>query len=282
MELKVNEAFIDKSRNMEEGFSAGMMGVIEKSILKKEDLFDNSISRYVMRSMLACFYLTLGTGIAVGLANSIEHLIPGWGKLGYAFMFTWSLVMIIYLNAELGTSNMMYMTTAVHRNVLPWRKALAILGTCLFFNAVGAVLIGWALSYTGVFKNVPTDHFLVTLAAVKLAKAPLQIFVEGIFANMVVNITVFVTMRIKDDAGKILAIVFLIFIFAFLGFEHVVANFSSLSLAYFASGGNVPGMTIAAVLTNIVFATAGNYVGGGLLIGLNYSWLNDEKTSYTD
>ncbi|MFL2100908.1 formate/nitrite transporter family protein [Desemzia sp. FAM 23989] len=282
MEEKVAEASVGQSKNIVEGFSTGMMGDIEKCILKKADLFDKSIGRYIMRAMLACFYLTLGTGIAVGMGNSIEHLTPGWGKFGYAFMFTWSLVMIIYLNAELGTSNMMYMTTAVHRKVLPWKKALSILGTCILFNAVGAIMISWALSYTGVFHDVAIDHYLITAVSGKLAKAPLQIFVEGIFANMVVNIAFFVTMRMKDDAGKVLAIVFLIFIFAFLGFEHVIANFSSFSLAFFASGGNVPGMTIAAVVTNIFFATLGNYVGGGLIMGLNYSWLNNGKTRYAD
>lgn len=282
MQRKASETIVGNGKNMVEGFSTGMMGDIEKSIMKKAELFDSSIGRYMMRAMLACFYLTLGTGIAVGLADFTEQLAPGWGKIGYSFMFTWSLVMIIYLNAELGTSNMMYMTTAVHRKILHWKKALAILGTCILFNAVGAVVISWVLSYTGVFHQVSTDHFLVTAVAGKLAKAPLQIFVEGIFANMIVNIAFYVTMRMKDDAGKVLAIVFLIFIFAFLGFEHVIANFSSFSLAFFASGGHVPGMTVGAVVTNIVLATLGNYVGGGLVMGLNYSWLNNGKTSYAD
>lgn len=282
VQQKLNETLAGSGRNTVEGFSTGMMGDIEKSILKKADLFDNSFGRYAMRAMLACFYLTLGTGIAVSLASFIEHLAPGWGKIGYSFMFTWSLVMIIYLNAELGTSNMMYMTTAVHRKVLTWKKALVILSVCILFNAIGALLSSWVMSYTGAFQAIPADHYLVTTVANKLAKAPLQIFVEGIFANMVVNIAFFITMRMKDDAGKLLAIVFLIFIFAFLGLEHVIANFSSFSLAFFASGGNVPGMTIAAVLTNILFATLGNYVGGGLVMGLNYSWLNNGKTSYGD
>ena len=45
------------------------------------------------------------------------------------------------------------------------------------------------------------------------------------FANIVVNTAVLVSMRMKDDAGKVAAIIFIIFIFAFLGFEHVIANF---------------------------------------------------------
>ncbi|WP_193434908.1 formate/nitrite transporter family protein, partial [Streptococcus suis] len=101
--------------------------------------------------------------------------------------------------------------------------------------------------------------------------------VEGIFANIVVNIAVFISMRMKDDAGRVISLIFIIFIFAFLGFEHVIANFSTFSLALFSNGGPVEGMTILSVLRNFLFSGLGNYVGGGLLIGLLYSWLSDKS-----
>ena len=65
--------------------------------------------------MLAGMFLTLGTSIAVMVAEKAEHMLPGSGKFFYSFMFAWSLVMINYMNTELGTSNMMYMTAAVYR-----------------------------------------------------------------------------------------------------------------------------------------------------------------------
>lgn len=58
------------------------------------------------------------------------------------------------------------------------------------------------------------------------------------FANIVVNTAVLVSMRMKDDAGKVAAIIFIIFIFAFLGYEHVIANFPAFTLAFWASGGH--------------------------------------------
>ena len=71
------------------------------------------------------------------------------------------------------------------------------------------------------------------------------------FANIVVNTAVLVSMRMKDDAGKVAAIIFIIFIFAFLGFEHVIANFP-FSLAYFASNGAIEAFT--AVMLFIIFS----------------------------
>lgn len=260
---------------VEEFETSSLMRTLQASILKKEDLFNKSKTRYFMRSMLAGLFLTIGTAAAVYLGEAVNTIVPGGGKIAYALMFTWSLVMIIYLNAELGTSNMMYMTTAVHRKILPLKKAATILMACIFFNLVGGILASWLISHTGAFLHVTQDSFLVTAIADKLQKGPSQVFFEGIFANLIVNIAVFVTINLREDTARILAIVFIIFIFAFLGFEHVIANFSSFSLAYFSTGGHVPGMTAIAVLKNLTFAMLGNFVGGGLLLGLNYSWLND-------
>lgn len=117
-------------------------------------------------------------------------------------------------------------------------------------------------------------------------KTPLTQFVEGIFANIVVNIVVniavFISMRMKDDAGRVISLIFIIFIFAFLGFEHVIANFSTFSLAFFANGGAVEGMTVMSVLINFLFSGLGNFVGGGILIGFLYSWLSNKSKLYVD
>ncbi len=200
----------------------------------------------------------------------------------YAFMFILSLVMIIYMNAELGTSNMMYMTIAMQRKWLKPKKALAILFYCVLFNLIGGIIASLVISFTYKFHALPSDHFLFTAVAGKLAKTPVQVFSEGIFANIIVNTAVYCTIRMKDDAGKIIAMIFIIFIFAYLGFEHVIANFSSFSLAFFASGGTVPGMTFSAVTVNLIVAFLGNYVGGALMIGMLYSWLNKNQTDYVD
>lgn len=260
----------------------GLFYFIEKSIEKKKQLFETSAVRYLIRAMLATLFLTLGTAIAVITAQAAEKAIPNSGKFLYSFMFSWSLVMIIYMNAELGTSNMMYTTVGVHRKLLSIKKALTILFACLIFNLLGGILASYLMSLTAVFNDLPADHFLFHAIEGKLAKSPLQIFTEGIFANVIVNTAVFCTIRMKDDAGKVISMIFIIFIFAFLGFEHVIANFSSFPLAYFSFGGALPGMTLSTVAVNWLLAGLGNFVGGGLIIGLIYSWLNKGNHVYLD
>ncbi|MDN6733555.1 MAG: formate/nitrite transporter family protein, partial [Tetragenococcus koreensis] len=237
---------------------------------------------YAVRAVLACLFLTLGTAIAFGTAMKAEEVAPGSGKFLYAFMFSWSLVMILYMNAELGTSNMLYMTVGVYRKKIDIKIAGKILFTCILFNLIGGIFFGYLISLTGTFQNLPADNFMFTSLANKLEKSTIQILVEGVFANIVVNTAVLVSLRMKDDAGKVLAIIFIIFIFAFLGYEHVIANFPAFSLGYFASHGAISTMTTANLIHNILFALLGNYIGGGLVIGLVYAWLNNTKSDYVD
>lgn len=255
---------------------------IDKSIKKKADLIESNYFAYAIRAIMASVYLAIGLAISVYTADKLNHIVPDLGKFSYALMFGWCLVMILYMNAELGTSNMMYMTSAIHRKVIPTKTALKILATCIFFNFVGAVIVCYLLSLTLPYQHIDPHSYLLEATVAKLAKTPLTQFVEGIFANIVVNIAVFVTMRMKDDAGRVISLIFIIFIFAFLGFEHVIANFSTFSLAFFANGGPVEGMNVLSVLSNFLFSGLGNYVGGGLLIGLLYSWLSDKSKLYVD
>jgi len=186
------------------------------------------------------------------------------------------------MNAELGTSNMLYMTVGVFRKRLSLANAAKILFTCILFNLIGGMVFGYLVSLTGPFQNLAPDNYILEAIAGKLSKSTIQILVEGIFANIVVNTAVLVSMRMKDDAGKVWSIIFIIFIFAFLGYEHVIANFPAFTLAYFVSNGALATLTATNILHNLFFALLGNYIGGGLVIGLVYAWLNNSTSDYVD
>lgn len=255
---------------------------IDAGIHNKVSLFDSSFWRYAARSVLATLFLTLGTAIAFGTAIQAEKVVAGSGKFAFAFMFSWSLVMIIFMDAELGTSNMLFMTVGVYRKKLSASKAGKILLTCVLFNLIGGIIFGYLVSLTGPFQHLAVDNYMFTGVAAKLSKTTVQILVEGMFANIVVNTAFVINLRMKDDAGKVMAIIFVIFIFAFLGYEHVIANFPAFSLAYFASYGAIPGMTMASLLHNLIFAFIGNYVGGALVIGMTYAWMDKTSSDYVD
>ena len=81
---------------------------------------------------------------------------------------------------------------------------------------------------------------------------------------------------IRSEAGRQhlargLAVWFVL-IFAFLGLEHSVAN-----TVLFTIVGLVSGINVVAAAGNIAIALLGNFVGGGLLIGLYYAYVNDDR-----
>lgn len=96
----------------------------------------------------------------------------------------------------------------------------------------------------------------------------LAILIKGIFANFFINISLVIAMQIDD----ILAKMFGVSIFAFMGYEHVVYN------SVLFAGGLVYQsdlMSVIPTLINLLGAAFGNYIGGGLIIGLFYAYLND-------
>lgn len=252
------------------------------NIEQKATLYESSYWRYVVRSIYAAMYLAFGTTIAMMTAQLGNQVLPGSGKFLFAFFFAWTLVMIVYMHVELGTANMLFMTVAVHKKYLPLKKALSILMTCVLFNLIGDIICAFIFSQSAIYQNLPSDHFLFTAVSAKFTKSAWTIFIEGIFANIIVATSLVATTRMKNADGRVWSIIFIIFIFAFCGFEHVIANFVSFPMAFFANGGPVEGMTLLSVAKNYVFTFLGNYVGGGLLIGWMYSWFSERPGTYID
>ena len=71
-----------------------------------------------------------------------------------------------------------------------------------------------------------------------------------------------------DVTGKVLAILFPITAFVVLGFEHSVANMYLIPVGLLYAGSP----DLGGLAANLVYVTAGNVIGGGLLVGLVY-WL---------
>ena len=62
-----------------------------------------------------------------------------------------------------------------------------------------------------------------------------------------------------------------VFLFAFLGLEHSVAN-----TILFTVVGLEDGLDLGAAGANVGIALLGNFLGGGVLIGLYYAYVNDD------
>jgi formate/nitrite transporter FocA (FNT family) len=100
------------------------------------------------------------------------------------------------------------------------------------------------------------------------------IFVKAIFANYFINASVIVAMQLTEHLAKIVVLMMGVTVFAYMGFEHVVANSALFAMALFERPEDVHLLHVG---KNFLFSLLGNYVGGGLVIGLFYAYLNDHR-----
>lgn len=230
--------------------------------------------------IIGVFYMTNFSIVAAFAGLEIEGTsLSNIGRLAGGLAFGWALVFIYYTKSELLTSNMMVVTVGVYHRRTTVLRSLRIMGLCLFGNFLGGLLIAVMLRFSTLVAGAVGDQ-MASSAAHKLeyiASGPagwLDLFIRAIFCNFMINIAMTLIWNgfIKDDLTRSLAMIVAVFIFAFLGFEHSVAN-----TVLFTIVGLTQGIDVGLAAANVGIALIGNYIGGGLLIGLYYAWANDHR-----
>lgn len=138
-------------------------------------------------------------------------------------------------------------------------------------NAAGALFVGVLVAGAAVLDGDSTER-LTELIAEKLryrdfgASGWFSVLVSGILGNWLVGMAAFLATAARTISGKVLGIIFPIIAFVAIGLQHSPAN-----MGYFAIGliqGDVGAGWGEAIWWNIVPASIGNMIGGGLLVAL--------------
>jgi formate/nitrite transporter FocA (FNT family) len=226
--------------------------------------------------MYATFYAVLAAFSAVEVGDSSLRPV---GRLVGAITFGWALVFIYYSRSELLTSNMMIVSVGAYHRRTSWARALRLLGLCYLGNLLGGVFVALLLRFSTLVEGAPLDE-MVDSVAHKLAYVTdgpagwVDLLLRAVLCNFCINVAMLLVYNglIKDDLTKCLVMITSVFIFAFLGLEHSVANTVLFSIV-----GLREGLDLAAAAGNIGIALVGNFIGGGLLIGLYYAYVNDDS-----
>jgi formate/nitrite transporter FocA (FNT family) len=238
---------------------------------------------YLMRAAMAgivigIMYVTNYTVVAA-FAGIGDGSLAGLGTMVGALVFGFALVFIYYSKSELLTSNMMIVSIGrYHRRITRWR-GVRVLALCYLGNALGGLAIALALlastlvdGAVGEQMQASVDHKLAYLGEGLAGWSDL--FVRAVLCNFMINLAMLLVYNglIKDDLTKVLVMVMSVFVFAFDGFEHSVAN-----TALFTIVGLTHGIDVGLALGNLAIVLAGNFLGGGLLIGYYYAFANDDR-----
>ncbi|MCC6495882.1 MAG: formate/nitrite transporter family protein [Propionibacteriaceae bacterium] len=241
--------------------------------------------RYLQRAgiagvLIAIFYGAYFSTVATFAAIQVGGTsLAGVGKLLGALVFGWALVFIYFTKSELLTSNMMVAAIGVYYRRVRWGRALRMLALCLLGNFLGGLLLALLLKASTLASGpvlVEMEH-AVGVKLGYLTAGPLgwsDLLVRAILCNLMINVAMLLVYNgfIKDDLTRSLAMITAVFIFAFLGLEHSVAN-----TILFTVVGLKSGIDVALAAGNVGIALVGNFVGGGVLIGLYYAYVNDDS-----
>jgi formate/nitrite transporter len=219
-------------------------------------------------AVLAGAFVSLGA-IFFTVVVTQSQLGFGVTRLLGGVCFSLGLILVVVAGAELFTGN----------NLLAMAWASRLIAT-------RDVLRHWLLAYLGnVLGCLGTVLFVVwaeigslgdgavadTALQIARTKADLSIgeaFARGVLCNALVCLAVWLAMGGRSVADKILAILFPITAFVAIGLEHSIANwfFLPFGLALNRQGA----MSLIGVGTNLAAVTAGNLVGGTLLVAAVY------------
>lgn len=242
---------------------------------KKLNLLHTDPRRYLARSILAGMYLSIVVFVYWSLLQGLHDV--SIGKVIASAFFGVGLTIIVFTNAELFTSNNMYLAVSSAEGKTSWGQSASLWTACYFGNLIGALIVAGLLYGAGSLGALPADHALYEGAVHKAHQAGYVIFFKGILANWIVCLAVRLALRCKDDIAKIAVLILVVFIFLYLGFEHSIANMGTFSMSLLGNGQ----ITLGDALYNLVFSTIGNIVGGAVFVGLPFAYINPTEGKHS-
>ena len=237
----------------------------------KINLLQEDPLRYMLRSIGAGMGLTMVVFVFWVLKQNLHDI--SLGAVIASGFFGVGLIIIVFTNTELFTSNNMYLAVSSVEGRTSWKQAALLWISCYFGNLAGAILVALLLFGAGSLGQLPPDHALFDGALHKAQQTGSVIFFKGVLANWIVCLAVRIALRCQEEIAKILVLVLIVFIFVYLGFEHSIANMGTFSMAMLGGGA----LTMSEALHNLLFSTVGNVVGGVLFVGLPFTFLNPRE-----
>lgn len=229
------------------------------------------------------FVLGFMAGIFVGLAY-VAYLTatsvmgpavnPVIGKFIGAAIFPTAVILVLLAGASLFTGD--------NLATLAWMTGDAKLKDVLkdwtfvwLGNFAGSLFLVFVCYMAKVFKSEAMIAATVDLATHKAHMTFTSAMFSGFLCNVVVALGVWISFTASDTQGKIVAAWFPIMMFAFSGYQHVVANMFVISMGWVL---DPTAFTIGeAFMGSFIPVTIGNAFAGGVFIPAIYYFLYLKK-----
>ncbi|MDF2606571.1 MAG: formate/nitrite transporter [Bacillales bacterium] len=245
---------------------------VEKLALKKYKIYNTSIFIYLLRAILASMFLGFGVIVSFKTGNLFYQVHSPLAYPMAAITFGSGIILISYGGGDLFTGNTFYFTITALRRKLRWSSAFKLLFYSYIGNIIGAIIFAFLIFTTGLFKDPAVNSFLLTVVEKKIHATTSELFFRGILCNWLVCLAFFIPMTLKGDGPKLFVMLLFVFCFFISGYEHSIANMCTFAIALILDHPNT--ISISGVAHNLIPVTLGNLIGGQLLMGLTYYYIN--------
>lgn len=241
----------------------------------KINTLNESKVKYLVLSIFAGIFIGLGCILIFTIGGQLHVVHSPATKIVVGMSFSFALSAIIVLGYELFTSNTMIMTMGSLAKATSVKDGIRIMGYSYFGNFLGAIIVSLLFVGTGFAASGHTMDYFAYSGAYKVAAPALQLFCRGILANILVCAAVLAAYKTKDEMAKIAIVFLLIFAFVTSGFEHCIANMTTLLVCLLSPVSN--DVTVSNALYSLLFVTLGNLVGGSGFYGFLTYFMSKKK-----
>ncbi|OMD44186.1 formate/nitrite transporter family protein [Paenibacillus odorifer] len=245
---------------------------VEQLALKKQKIFRQSIMRYIARAMLASMFIGFGVIVAFKTGNYFYMEHSPFAYPMAAITFGAAIILISYGGGDLFTGDTFYYTYTALRRKMKWSEVVRMWVMSYIGNILGAAVFALLIFLTGLFYSSDVNGFLLYVVEHKMGAPAGQLFFRAILCNWLVCMAFFIPMNIKGDGARMFAMVLFVFCFFISGYEHSIANMCTFAIALVLDHPGTVSWT--GVVHNLVPVTIGNLIGGGVLMGVMYYYVN--------
>jgi formate/nitrite transporter len=232
--------------------------------------------------VLAGAFIAFGALFMTVVLTGSSAMPWGVARLLGGLVFSLGLILVIVGGAELFTGDSLMVVAYASRRIST-RALLRAWGLVHVGNIVGSIGTAALVFLSGQhgFGGGAVGSTMLAIAAAKAALPTAQLFFLSVLCNVLVCLAVWMTFAARSVGAKVAVIVAPVAAFVTAGFEHSIANLYLLPyglaiklwappdfwVAIGKAPGDFPALTLVNALHNIAVATAGNLLGGSLLVG---------------
>lgn len=241
---------------------------VGNAAVKKVNYMEANKLKYIIFSGFAGSFVGLGIMLIFSIGAPLNAAGSPFTKLVMGASFAVALILVLFAGSELFTGNNLIMTVGWLDKKITAASMLKLWFYCYLGNLVGSIFTAWMIFKSGLISASPTSEFILSTSAAKMAAPAGELFFRGILCNILVCLAVWTAIKAKNEMAKLTLIFWCLFAFIGSGFEHSIANMSLLAMSLMIP--HPAAITVGGYIYNLVFVTAGNIVGGAILIGALY------------